>query len=198
MRFTKLNASVLALALGSSFVSAADVDAPDWNLVEVGYSQTRIDQLPFKPDGFLVSGSAVVAENILLTASYTDGSDDINGVELDMNQTSVGIGYRYAFSDKTDFYGIVSYEDIEVDLGFGGVNGDADEDGVGFTVGLRSRLTSQIEANLKAGHTTIDEGNEAFVGVGMYYYLTENVAAGVNWTKGDVFSSTSLNVRYAF
>ena len=53
-------------------VPTAYAASPDFNYVEGGYAKIDVDNSDYEPDGFKVSGSALVGKNVFVNAvSYT-------------------------------------------------------------------------------------------------------------------------------
>ena len=133
----------LILAAVLSAVSAASfAAAPAWDFVQASYVMTDFDDadLNYEPDGFAISASKLVTDDAFVTGSYSIQNDDIFGSEIDFDRLSLVLGYRYALSGTTDFFGIVSYEDVEIS----GSGESESEDGYGLTAGVSYETSDDL------------------------------------------------------
>lgn len=179
---------------------ASNAKAPNWNYVQGSYITAESDDSEFKiePDGFGINGSFLVNDNVFLSAGYSSLSDEIYDVDLDLNQGSVGLGYRHGISENTDVFGAVSYEyiELEADSNFG--SDSVDESGYGLTVGLRSMVGDAFELNGQIGYIKIDDESETAVGVSAFYHFTEQFSVGGGYTVQDDLDTLSASVRFSF
>ncbi|BCO17245.1 MULTISPECIES: outer membrane beta-barrel protein [unclassified Alteromonas] len=187
----------LALAVALSVASAgAFAAAPAWDFVQGSYVITDFDESDFsyEPDGFAFSGSKLVTDDVFVTAEYSMQEDDILGIDVDLDMLTIGLGYRYAWSEKTDLFGIVSYEDVELS----GSGQSADEDGFGLTAGVRSMVTDNIEVRGAVKYIDLDEDDDTSVLVGADYFLSPMFAVGLSYETSDDLSTFGINARYNF
>jgi len=182
-----MKTSKIALLVTASFLCAPAVFAasPNFNYVEGGYTKLDFDNVNFEPDGFKVSGSASVSNNLFLNGSYTDASDGV-----DYNHLSLGLGYRVAAASNTDVYGIVSYEEMEL--------GNFDNNGYGLTAGVRSFITPNIELDGGLSYIDIDKNDETYLNLGASYYITHVAAVNVAYRTSDDSDMITLSGRYSF
>ncbi|GAC25138.1 porin family outer membrane protein [Paraglaciecola mesophila KMM 241] len=171
-------------------VPTAYAASPDFNYVEGGYSKIDVDNSDYEPDGFKVSGSALVGKNVFVNGSYTDTSDEINNSDIDFNQLSLGIGYRMAASSNTDVYGVVSYEEAELE--------DYDENGYGLTAGIRSRVTPNIELDGGVSYLDLDDDDDTYLNLAASYYFTPAAAVSVSYRTSDDNDIMGVSARYSF
>lgn len=184
----------ISLAATAGLSTSAIADDVRWNLVELGYAQVDVDDTDIDAKGALISGSFLLNPNIFIAGSYSATSDDVFGLDVDVNQASLGLGYRYPLANNIDAYGIVSYEDVELETD----GGDADGDGYGLSAGLRMMANSQIELDGKIVYKDIEDDSDTGLGLGATYYFNANIGAGINYiTYGD-FDQIGANLRWAF
>jgi opacity protein-like surface antigen len=189
----------ITLATAALFSTASLAQSPTWNLIEAGYGQADIDGLDeLSPSGFAIGGSSLLGENVFIQGSYSLLSDDISGVDIDLDQASVGLGYRYGLTETTDVYASASYEYIELSASGFGASESLDDSGYGLTVGLRSRITEQLELNGAIGYVDIGDESETALGVSGHYYFTQNVALGLTYSSTADVSIYGISLRYAF
>jgi opacity protein-like surface antigen len=176
----------LALAVALSVASAgAFAAAPAWDFVQGSYVITDFDESDFsyEPDGFAFSASKLLTDDVFVTGEYS---------MLDM--LTLGLGYRYALSQRTDLFGIVSYEDVELS----GSGQSADEDGFGLQAGVRSMILDNLELRGAIKYIDLDEDDDTSVLVGADYFFSPMFAVGVSYETSDDLSTFGFNARYNF
>ena len=135
---------------------AASAGELSYTFVEAGYAQTDIDDLG-DGDGFGINGSLELNDMFHVFGGYSQQQQDESGVEVDLDQFRIGLGYNHAASDRTDILLRVAYERAEFDVGMDNVSVDASADGYSLEVGARSMLTENLEVSVMGGYT--DAGN---------------------------------------
>ena len=186
-----MKASKIAL-LAATVISVPSVYAasPDFNYVEGGYAKIDVDDTSYDPDGFKVSGSALVGKNVFLNGSYTDTSDEVANRDIDFNQLSLSLGYRMAASSNTDVYGVVSYEEAELE--------SYDQNGYGLTAGIRSRVTPNIELDGGVSYIDLDDDDDTYLNLGASYYFTPEAAVSISYRTSDDNDIMGIAARYSF
>lgn len=185
-------ASALLLSLGT--VQAAE--SPRWDSASISYQSVDIDG--DKLTGFAISGSKLLGDDFFVAGSYGNASDDIDGVEVDFNTLSVGLGYRYSISQNTDFFGVASYEDWEVEASYQGFSASVSENGYGLKIGVRSMISEKIELSGTLQYVDIADETETAFGVSALYNFTEQFSAGVGYIKEDDVDTLSVSAVYFF
>ena len=134
---------------------AASAGELSYTFVEAGYARTDIDDLG-DGDGFGVNGSLALNDMFHVFGGYSQQQQEESGVEVDLDQFRIGLGYNHAASDRTDILLRVAYERAESDVGIvdvGTINGEAD--GYSLEVGARSMLTENLEVSVMGGYTDV-------------------------------------------
>ncbi len=169
-------------------------DGPNWNIISASYIQADIDDLDeLDLTGLGIAGSALLGENFVLFAGYSSISDDFLGYDIEVNGTSVGLGYRFGMSETTDFILNVSYENSE-----GCFDGDCvDDNGYGALVGIKSRLSEKIELSASAQHIDVS-GSETALSIAGDYYFTPSFSLGLNFTTADDVNMFGVVASIAF
>lgn len=207
-----MKSTIIALATASAFAAAsaahADTSSPEWNYLQAGYAQLDVDEFDDEPDGFGVAGAYLFNENVFVRARYQQASTDLviygANVDTDIDLSSIAIGYKTALNDKSDIYGAVSVERMEVsaDASYqGAYASESDsETGYGAYVGIKSRLSDMFELYGEAGYLKISDYDisDASFEAGANLYFTEDFGAGVSYRKFDDFGILGANIRYAF
>jgi hypothetical protein len=196
----KMKKVVLASALLLSLGSAQAAESPRWDSASISYQSVDVDG--DKLTGFAVSGSKLLGEDFFIVGSYGNASDDIeiynSSVEVDFNTLSVGLGYRHSISNSTDVFGVVSYEDMEVETSYQGNSESESENGYGLTIGVRSMLSEKIELSGSLKYVDIADETETAFGVSALYNFTEQFSAGVGYSKADDVDTLSVSAVYFF
>lgn len=196
----KFNTLPLAILAATAFnATTAIAQSPDWNWVEAGYSSVDIDGLEETDlSGYSLTGSRLLGENFFVVGSYSTVGDDFAGASVDLNELSLGVGYRMVMTDTTDFYGTISYENIELETKSYDASESIDENGYKIAIGIRSRVTADIELDGSIGYLDINDESEMTLGLAAYYYFNETFALGANYSKIDEFDTMGVSLRLAF
>jgi hypothetical protein len=81
---------------------------PNYDYVELGYHQV-FNESKVDPAGADVTFSTALGETGFFYANYADLEDNSTGMNLNNRRAEVGLGYRYAVSDRTDFNFSIAY-----------------------------------------------------------------------------------------
>jgi len=178
-----------ALILLPGIVQAEEFD---YSFVEGGYVNAELDTsgISVDGDGFGINGSFEIAENYFLFAEYSSLGFDFS---VDLNQLAVGVGGHWPISSTLDFVGTLSYEDAEVDSGFGSIS----EDGFGIGVGLRGALARNFQWEAGIDYSDLGDSDISF-GVDGRYYFTQSFAIGGGVDIDDDVTVFSLGARFEF
>ena len=130
------------------------------------------------------------ATKIALIAATVISVPTAYAASPDFNQLSLGLGYRMAASSNTDVYGVVSYEEAELE--------DYDENGYGLTAGIRSRVTPNIELDGGVSYIDLDDDDDTYLNLGASYYFTPAAAVSVSYRTSDDNDIMGVSARYSF
>ena len=190
----------LVSALLLSFGSVQAAESPRWDSASISYQSVDVDG--DKLTGFAISGSKLLGEDFFVVGSYGNASDDIeiynSSVEVDFNTLSVGLGYRHSISQTTDVFGVVSYEDMEVEASYQGDSESESENGYGLTIGVRSMVSEKVELSGSLKYVDIADETETAFGVSALYNFTDQFSAGVGYSKADDVDTLSISAIYFF
>ena len=110
LQFPLLAAGLFALA---SVAQATDLN---YDYLQVGYAEVDFDDVDEDLTSVSIGGSFLVAEQIYLFGSYTDGQTDrFAGGRLESTGYTLGMGYRYGVGPQTDFNFAAAYEYADVE-----------------------------------------------------------------------------------
>jgi len=143
--------SLLALALAAALPVSAQAAELSYNFIELDYAKLNIDGAgaDFDPDGFGLKGSFALGEKFYGFGSYLRGSEEVSGVDFDIDQTQLGLGYRHGISDTADFIAELSWMNVSAEVdGF-----DADANGGRVSAGFRGVMAENFEGYAKANYT---------------------------------------------
>jgi hypothetical protein len=138
-----------------------------------------------------------------------------------MKKTTIYIGYRYPFQIISRAVWLyhrftlrfcdiqvllaacritVSYEYIKIAASSCRNNESADDNGIGigFGLGVRSRLTEKFEVDGSIGYVDIADESETAFGVSGYYYFTNELAVGAHYSSTADVSVYGASLRYSF
>ena len=88
---------------------------PKWDQVTGTYSSFEIVNVDF--DGFGISGTKLIAPNLFIEGGLATASEGDTGADVTFSEISFGLGYRHALNTTTDVYGVISFEDVEIEVG---------------------------------------------------------------------------------
>ncbi len=183
--------------LGISANAVADVE-PDFSYVEAGMAKQNFDNSDFSPVGFNVGTSVVFSDALYGIASFTSTSDDIQDVDIDLIDSSVGFGVRFAVSNLTAVYSELRYETKEVEFREDRDTGKVDGDGYSLAVGMRTNLTESLELDGKVAYMDVEGETDSVFKVSFNYYFMPNVAMSASYTTVDRIDQFIIGGRYSF
>lgn len=190
---------LLTLALGLAADKAMAV-APVWDYVQLSYIQTDADDDlgDIEPKGPMLFVSKALTDNIFLAGSYIRLSDNVAGVDVDIDQITAGLGYNYNLTNTTDVFAALSYEEIDVSARLGNNKASTDNNGYGLTAGVRAMVLPQLEAKAAIRYVDIDTDSTTTLGLAADYLFTPQLALGVNYDIAENSNLIGVNGRYNF
>ncbi len=196
----KMKKLLLASALLLSTGVAQATDSVRWDMASVSLQSVEIDGDKMK--GYGLAATTLLNENVIIAGHYSTIFDDMmffgTKLEIELSTMGLGLGYRHAISDKTDFYGIVSYETIKADVSSGGYSDDASESGVGLEVGIRSLMSEQFELIGSLKNVSIEDESELSVDVTAMLHMSDSFSIFVGAGKADDATSMNAGVSLFF
>jgi hypothetical protein len=167
--------------------------------------------------GGFIGGAFEVSDRIHLFGEYalmgqelevSDGVDTIDG-EFDVVRWRLGVGYSRPISDRTTFYGRLSYDYLEFkDVQVAGfdLDTDADGNGVGGEIGVIWAATPKFDLQGNVRYTAVgevaDSGSDAFdddilVGVTGRWNFNPKLALVSGYELGKI-TTWNVGLRYSF
>jgi len=194
--------AVIAVALGCCAGIAQADQGPKWDQVTLSYASS--DFLDESLSGLGASGSKLISETLFLAASYSSISSDgelfvgnsSDGLEL--NELSLGLGFRQALSQTTDFFGIASYEKIQIKSRSWRGSESATGDGYGLRAGIRSMLSDGFELSAALAHISDGDESDNYLLIGANFFLVEQFSLGLGYASSSDIDTTSFSVSIYF
>ena len=136
-------------------------------------------------DGPQVYGSGSVNDSIFITASVSDVDGDYCG----STAVTVGAGYHAPLNQQFDWYGSLSYSNIDW--------GQGDDNGLIAEGGLRGFILERLESRVLLNYVSIGEGDLS-LGAGLAYWFDPKFAATADINLGGDVDGFQFGIRYAF
>jgi hypothetical protein len=123
--------------------------------------------------------------------------------EFDYTRIRAGVGLRFPIGFRTDIYGEISYDSLDLDFGsFALENFDADEQDVGGALGLRTMLTDDLELRAYGRYTGVGDidlttavfEDDTLFGAGFGWQVVRGLSIVGDYEAGE-FSSWSIGFR---
>jgi hypothetical protein len=138
-----------ALALAASLPLSAHAASVDYNYIQGGYASTHFVGTDF--NGWNVKGSVAFNDMFYGVAAY----DSVSKNSFDLSQTEVGLGYRHALSDSSDFVAELAYVSDDADV----IGSDG---GYKVSAGFRGMLSEKFEGSFTVNHTDVGDYGKGF------------------------------------
>ena len=122
---------------------------------------------------------------------------------FDFTRIRAGVGLRFPLGAKTDVYGEISYDSLDLDFGsFAGENFDADEQDIGGALGIRTLLTDDFELRAYGRYTGVGDidlntlvfEDDTLFGAGFGWQIVRGLSIVGDYEAGE-FSSWSIGFR---
>ncbi len=217
---------VLSIAVLSAISLCSQAQAADisYNYVQAALINMNVDtkfdedvNLSADLKGYNLKASFSAGDNFYIFGGYRDVNDDITYEESTLDygvaELNVGLGYRLAATENTDWLFEVEYLNDEISAGLDGLNGSIDSDGYRIGVGLRGKASDKVELYGKVNYSDL---GKVSLGDGWYFDFGNGIGAelgaiiGLNETWGVIveyqldnredtdFSQFGLGVRASF
>ncbi len=184
---------VVGAILSAFSAQSVLAEQPSFSYIEGGYSRMDTDGFNEDADGYILRGSAEVADMVYLNGSYSDTSrETILNDDIDLKIKSIGVGLKFPIGSSTAIFTEANYLDAKVS-----VQNDSDtEDGYEVSVGLRSMVSDSTELYGKLTNTEFDSTFSSMT-VGAKQYFTDNIGVFAEYTRND-FDTQNVNVGVSY
>jgi len=195
-----MNKKILAGAVLSVLSFEAMADTPSFDYFNFGYT---ILNLPARDDaaGFELRGSKSIYDNFYITGEFLD----VSKADYDRKYSTVGLGYKNDFSDKSSFFIELDYYHLDTSADGFATDGaifypfDVNENGYTAEVGFRSMITEEFEVMVAVKHLDIFDRSTTFV-FGSAYNVTEviSIYADLEYKSLSGFGEFGIGARLNF
>ena len=178
-------------ALGLSAPAFAE-EGFSYSYLDLGYVTTSVDDSDIETDGFGLFGSLELTDQLHLLAGFSTEDLDLG---IDANSYRLGAGLNFPLSNRLDIETHLLYVRSELDTGFGTFK----DDGAQIGLGLRGRVSDQLELTGSADYVSFDgdDGDESLT-FGARYFVTPKFALGGDLTLFDDGHTFFLGGRLNF
>lgn len=166
-------------------------------------------------NGIRFRGSVGTWKNLFAFVDYSSSDIDVDAVvsnaqgqfpagdEFDFTTVRAGVGLKWSLRPKTDIYGALSFDSTDFDFGsFAGESFDTDDQGLGFTLGIRSIFRDKIEFRAHARQTGVGDvdlssgelDSDTLFGVGFGFELIRGLSITGDFESGE-FSNWNIGFR---
>lgn len=172
-----------------------------WSFIRADYNITTVDLDNVTDDleGSSISfeGSFSPVKHFALIAGYATGSADVSGngntVEQDLDGYYLGGLFYSAVSESTDFFAGARLYDFSSDVSVNGTSaGSVDADGNGIFLGVRGKVTPELELKGMIERTDIEDETNTDIGFEAGYYIAPTFSINA----GYVFDSDSSSLSF--
>ena len=168
------------------------------NAANFNYNYGQIDYQSGDFDGFGVSGTFEINDEIFVRAGYIGATNDDAGFDIDYTRISVGAGYHMPIITKTDTDAVFTVSIVNEELDNPTLpGGSVDETGIMLTAGVRHNLNSDVELAGDLFYIDALDGDFGIYGEARYN-INKDMSAGIGFTSSDHIDGLSLNFRFGF
>lgn len=157
---------LVSLLIGPAVQAESSVSgSPSYSYVGFGYLDSG------ERDGPWMEVSGEFVDNYFARGSYARTEDD----PLENNQWSLGVGYALPVTDSTDIVTTVNWGRWNSQVEWRGFEFDVGSHGYFGTIGLRSRVLSNVQLGAQLGYADFDIGDDDIsYGVDAEVFLSPN------------------------
>ncbi len=196
MIFSKLG--ICLVLVGMAAISSNESHANEFNYNELEMSISP-DSIGGADPTVSFSGSYEFVDQYSVIGNYSRTTlAEARGIEVDFVNTQIGVAYNQALLNNTDFVASLSYVRTEIVIS-DDTRSASLGDGSGYKLGAAARhqLTNQIQLQSSISYLSVESATDTAISVGGYYFLTENISAGVAYTTGE-FDGFAGSLRMNF
>jgi hypothetical protein len=186
----------LALMLAAAPL-AASAGELSYTYVEGGFERNSldIDVIDADFDGYAVRGSVAFGEAPFYAfGGYSATTNDDFGLNVDLNQSNLGLGFHHSVADKADFVAELSYVNVEAKIGSNSADAHANRASDGF----RGELAVHFEGNIKVNYTDGDGGSEFAPSFGVQFKFNQTWGVVADAEVGSENTRYLVGVRASF
>jgi long-subunit fatty acid transport protein len=199
----KTPAIAIAALLAVAGTGAAQAQGLSYNYAQLAYERVDLDDIDVDFDGFSISGSWLLNEDLYIFGGYGEGETSTYNIgvfsgKVGLEAITAGLGWRYGLSDQTDLNLSAAFERSKVrGKGDFDVIGSESDNGYSLSVGLRHLLIPRLEVGADVTYIDVIDDDTVFT-AGVLGHLTPNFSIGGSYSVGSDAKSWSVGVRFNF
>jgi len=163
--------------------------------VAVGYETLDVSGVSLS--GLTVSGSLDLTENLYLSAGTGTVSKTISGLKVELDATSVGLGFKTGISETVDIYGAISSVNQKLTASWSGYTASADGSSTVYGAGLKVALSDKVDGTIGIVKST-ESGSSMTTTLGLEVEVMDNIDLTVSTSNNDVVDSVAIGMQYNF
>lgn len=156
-----------------------------YSTLDLDYVDSELD--PFDGDGFSIDLSGSIHDHFFLKVAYSEVDTEISGFELDVERTSLGVGFHASPGpEKLDMYTQITYEDVQAESDLDRF--DADDGGFGVEVGARFAIMPKLELYGAVRYLDVSDYFDGDVGgsAGVVFDLTKWLGLNLEYDYNNI------------
>jgi hypothetical protein len=202
-----MNRNTLSALMGLALAAAPAAHAAEalsYTYVEASYVDLEIDAgdgIDVGGNGFGFNGSVAFGDTGFYgLAAYDTAGDEFDGIDVDINRITAGVGYAIKVDERLHALGEIAYVDYELEASGFGESASDSADGYRASVGLRGLMADNIEGVAKVGYTRVEESGfrvlDGAVGeLAVRWHIDSAWSAGLSTEFGEDVTSYKLGLR---
>jgi hypothetical protein len=196
LKTTVILATLFAISLPSH------AESLNWNKYRGSYVSVDTEEETYSPDGFMLSSTRMINDNIFGMIQYTAITDDaiIDGIETtsDTRYFDGAIGYKHTYKESTDFYGTFGFRSYQND--FMALANDQSKNDIGYatTIGARHLIANKFEIHLNTTRVVFDGDGRWEHLFGLAFHQNRNLSWEVSFVKSDYADKLIVGGSFGF
>lgn len=187
-RFNNVLLMIVA-TFGLFLTSSSQATDLNYNFLEAGYV-FNADVRDVQGDGFRLRGSVEVAPSIILMGEILNLEFDNGG---DVDSIIGGVGYVIRYEQPFDLLTSFEFGNQQAS----GPGGTFDKSGFRMGLGVRGRMSPQVEGFARYAYENFD-GSDSYFEVGGAFGLNHQFSVGGTFQFGGDIDMMTISIRYYF
>jgi hypothetical protein len=185
-----------------SITSTAQAETLNWNKYRASYVSVNPADETYSPDGFALSASRMISDNVFGLIQFTYITDDatIDGIDTTSETTYFdgAIGYKHTYQETTDFYGSFGLKSYQND--FLAEANDRTRNNIGYaaTIGVRTLFLNTIELNANTSRVVFDGDGRWEHTIGAAYHVNRNFSWEASFVKSNYADKIIIGGSFGF
>ena len=188
---------------------------PSFDFVQAAYQSYSLDGFESDFDGFSLQGNFSLTEQLFVdvhyedisagySVSYTDGGGPTDfPLDFDLRQVYANIGYQFYQHGSTALYATagIAWAESKTSGQYpgGNIGGSESDTGYNVAVGVRHRLTEQVEFDASLRHVDVFDDSDQILTLAGRFYVTDRFSLDARYTRVDSdFSGYGVGASFHF